>query len=244
MDFQYPTSECFPNPRPAIFRTIEATSSCRLRSSWPGQRNVNFLGTPSRIRQRCGNILGLKIGIVGKDFLCGCPNGNQADNGSRRNAHSPNARLSAHHIGIECNSAKIRHFGCSVVVLESPPIIAKRIGLVQVPRCCNRPAAKGLAVLIECLRDTSFQIPPAIAAEPLMPMNSNLSPEQRPAVRWWRRKPSRGEVIATCVLFVIVIAVALLFLGITQTMGDRNIKSLQSSQPPASTAPPPREPSW
>jgi hypothetical protein len=57
------------------------------------------------------------------------------------------------------------------------------------------------------------------------------------AIPWWRRKPSRGEVIAAIALFVIVTAMILVALLIANTMGDRPVedfKRLKGAAPEAS----------
>jgi hypothetical protein len=42
-------------------------------------------------------------------------------------------------------------------------------------------------------------------------------------VKWWRRKPSRGEIVATVCLAVIVAAVVWAVLNIGSVIGDRNL---------------------
>jgi len=89
-------------------RSSLATGSYLREASRLAQRNFDCLCTPSGVGQGLGNVLGFKVRILAENLIARSASGDQADNGSDRDPHAADARLSTYHARATSDTRQLR----------------------------------------------------------------------------------------------------------------------------------------
>lgn len=64
------------------------------------QRQVDFLGAPSCVSQRCLNVFAFQVWVCGEDLLLSSTGCQHAHDGPHGDAHASDAGAPAHHLGV------------------------------------------------------------------------------------------------------------------------------------------------
>src|SRR6218665_2953764 len=94
--------------RPA-HRPNGATGSYQPTASCCGQHDLAFIGAPCRVAKRLHDVVALQVGEVGQDFVDAATCADLADYHADRDAHSADARLATHDLGLLGDAIELTH---------------------------------------------------------------------------------------------------------------------------------------